>query len=161
MLERAVSNPKREMQEKGEARTLVAPRPFLAGASDYGDLVTVADELGISETAVGAIFHRMRKRMCELVKTEVEQTLEPGGNVAEELRNLPGAPKPRSVKSDCALLNDVRRFRPHRDRLQVERRARTVKRVDSWKDAFTFRRFRAGLSLPRFLSQVSPMSLLR
>ncbi len=77
VLDRAVSNPKREMQEKGEARTLVAPRPFLAGASDYGDLVTVADKLGISETAVGAIFHRMRKRMCELVKTEVERRSSP------------------------------------------------------------------------------------
>src|SRR6056300_1759137 len=77
------------------------------------------------------------------------------------LRNLPGAPYPRSVTSDCALLNDLRRFWPHKDRLQAVRRTRTVKQVDSWKDAFTFRRFRAGLSLPRFLSEVSPMSLSR
>ena len=91
VLDRAVSNLRQEMDEKGKASTFEALRSSLVGASDYGDLVSIADKLGISETAVRVIVHRMRKRMRELVEAEVSQTLEPGGNVSEELRHLLGA----------------------------------------------------------------------
>lgn len=90
VLDRALKSLQSEMEEKDKAETFRALRPFLAGSAGYGDQVTVAEDLGISETAVRVIVHRMRKRMRELVEAEVAQTLEPGDDVAAELRYLLG-----------------------------------------------------------------------
>jgi RNA polymerase sigma-70 factor (ECF subfamily) len=63
-------------------------RPWLAGTADHGSQVEIAAELGVSETAVRVQVHRLRKRFREIVEAEVGQTLEPGGDVAGELRHL-------------------------------------------------------------------------
>lgn len=91
LLSRAVSMLADEMEAKGKKETFEQLRPWLAGLNAHGDQLAVAGELGVSETAIRVIVHRMRMRLREIVESEVTQTLEPGANVANEIRHLLGA----------------------------------------------------------------------
>lgn len=91
LLEHSLSKLRHEMTQKGKANAFEKLRPWLAGTANHGEQILVASELGVSETAVRVLIHRMRRRLRELVETETAQTLEPGDDVVAELRRLLGA----------------------------------------------------------------------
>lgn len=91
ILEHALEKLSAEMEGKGKEKTFERLRPWLAGTAEHGDQLEVASELGISETAIRVVVHRMRRRLRELVEDEVARTLDPDEDVAAELRRLLGA----------------------------------------------------------------------
>ena len=69
-----------ELEEKGKKQTFEVLRPWLAGTAEYGTQPEAALQLGISETAVRVLIHRLRKRFREIVEFEVAQTLDPNAD---------------------------------------------------------------------------------
>ncbi|MCP5528774.1 MAG: sigma-70 family RNA polymerase sigma factor, partial [Verrucomicrobiales bacterium] len=59
----------------------------LQGASPPSQ-ASLAEALGMSETAVKVAIHRLRKRFREAVKAEIAETLRDPATVGEELRHL-------------------------------------------------------------------------
>jgi len=55
------------------------------GAPPYAE---VAEQLGMSETAVKVVAHRMRRRCGEILREEISHTVDGPGAVDEELRQL-------------------------------------------------------------------------
>ena len=88
LLERALATLQREMETSGKGSVFEALKPWLAGTAVQGQQVEAAKRLGISETAVRVLVHRLRKRFREIIEGEVSQTLEIGADVADELRHL-------------------------------------------------------------------------
>lgn len=91
LIDRCLSRLSTEMTASGKGDTFEILRPWLVGASAHGDQREVAGRLGIGETAVRVLVHRLRKRFRELIEEEVAQTLEPGEDFLGELRHLLGA----------------------------------------------------------------------
>lgn len=52
------------------------------------DTAKIAARLGIEESTVHVARHRLRKRLGEFIKEEIQDTVEPGGNWREELHYL-------------------------------------------------------------------------
>ena len=88
LLERSLAALQQEMVAAEKGEVFEALKPWLAGTSQQGQQLPVAKQLGISETAVRVLVHRLRKRFREIIEAEVSQTLEPGEDVAAELRHL-------------------------------------------------------------------------
>jgi hypothetical protein len=63
-------------------------KPWLVADADRGAQAAAAAQLGVSETAVRVIVHRLRQRYREAVRAELRQTLAPGASVEEELQCL-------------------------------------------------------------------------
>jgi RNA polymerase sigma-70 factor (ECF subfamily) len=76
------------MEASGKGAVFEALKPWLAGTAVQGQQLLAAKALGISETAVRVLVHRLRKRFREIIESEVSQTLEIGADVADELRHL-------------------------------------------------------------------------
>lgn len=88
LLDRSLATLQQEMEASGKGPVFEALKPWLAGTALQGQQLLAAKALGISETAVRVLVHRLRKRFREIIEREVAQTLDPGANVADELRHL-------------------------------------------------------------------------
>lgn len=88
LLERALASLREEMEASGKGAVFEALKPWLAGTAVQGQQLEAAKVVGISETAVRVLVHRLRKRFREIIEGEVSQTLEPGADIAAELRHL-------------------------------------------------------------------------
>ncbi|MGB0991620.1 MAG: RNA polymerase sigma factor [Akkermansiaceae bacterium] len=71
----------------GKLALYEAISPVLAGDLERA-YIDVADELEMSESAVKVAVHRLRKRFAETLREEVQQTLDEGEDVDEEIRYL-------------------------------------------------------------------------
>ena len=88
MLERALNQLKTEMSAAGKAGQFDLLKTFLttdAGESGYEG---VAQKLGVADTSVAVLVHRLRQRYRELVRTEVAQTVSSPTELEEEMRHL-------------------------------------------------------------------------
>lgn len=90
LLERSLEMLQREMETDGKQAAFAALKPWLAGTAQQGQQIEAAKALGVSETAVRVLVHRLRKRFREIIEGEVSQTLAPDVDVADELRHLLG-----------------------------------------------------------------------
>jgi RNA polymerase sigma-70 factor (ECF subfamily) len=63
-------------------------KPFLLGETDRGEGVTVAERLGMSESAFKVAVHRLRKRYREVLRAEIAETVEDPSQVEDEIRYL-------------------------------------------------------------------------
>ncbi|MEO7317873.1 MAG: sigma-70 family RNA polymerase sigma factor [Chthoniobacteraceae bacterium] len=88
VLDRAFTALEAELSAEGKSAHLEVLRPWLVADADRGAQTAAAAQLGVSETAVRVIIHRLRHRYREAVRAELRQTLAPGGSVEEELRQL-------------------------------------------------------------------------
>jgi RNA polymerase sigma-70 factor (ECF subfamily) len=88
LLDRSLAILQQEMEASGKGAVFEALKPWLAGTAVQGQQLLAAKALGISETAVRVLVHRLRKRFREIIESEVSQTLEIGADVADELRHL-------------------------------------------------------------------------
>ncbi len=88
VLDRAFTALEAELSAEGKSAHLEVLKPWLVADADRGAQSAAAAQLGVSETAVRVIVHRLRQRYREAVRSELRQTLTPGGSVEEELRCL-------------------------------------------------------------------------
>ena len=88
LLDRAFNSLEAELSAEGKAAHLEVLKPWLVADADRGAQADAAAQLGVSETAVRVIVHRLRQRYREAVRAELRQTLAPGASVEEELQCL-------------------------------------------------------------------------
>ncbi len=82
VMERALAALRREMGSRFEVL-----RDYIT-AGQPGSVAELAARLGLSESNVKVIVHRARRRYRELLRREVARTVEPAGEVEDELRDL-------------------------------------------------------------------------
>lgn len=88
LLGRATARLRDEYAARGRQQLLAWLEPALLGDDGAVPHQRIADELQTSEGAIKAALHRMRRRMGELIREEVAQTVLEPGAVDEELRHL-------------------------------------------------------------------------
>jgi RNA polymerase sigma-70 factor (ECF subfamily) len=88
VLERAFDALEGELAAEGKADHIEALRPWLIADANRGEQAAAAVRLGVTETTVRVIVHRLRQRYREAVRTELRQTLAPGASVEAELQHL-------------------------------------------------------------------------
>ena len=88
VLDHAFDSLEAELSAEGKSAHLEVLKPWLVADADRGAQTAAAATLGVSETAVRVIVHRLRRRYRESVRSELRQTLMPGASVEEELRCL-------------------------------------------------------------------------
>ena len=64
-----------EYAAAGKTSVFNALKPFLESAPEARGYHAVAAQLGMTPNAVGVVVHRMRQRLRELIRSEVERTL--------------------------------------------------------------------------------------
>jgi DNA-directed RNA polymerase specialized sigma24 family protein len=88
LLDRAFVALEAELSAEGKGAHLEVLKPWLIADADRGEQTAAAAQLGVSETAVRVIVHRLRQRYRESVRAELRQTLAPDGSLEEELQCL-------------------------------------------------------------------------
>jgi len=80
-----------EYADQGKQELFERLRPALTGADIGMSRREMAAELGMSETALNVVLHRMRRRFRHKLKEEVAQTLADPGDTEDELGRLMAA----------------------------------------------------------------------
>jgi len=88
LLARARTRLKEEYAQGDKGRRFELLSQFLPGEQPSASQAALGEQLGLSENAVKQEVHRMRKRMGELIRSEVEQTVSHADDVEDELRHL-------------------------------------------------------------------------
>ena len=88
LLARARTRLEEEYQEGDKGRRFKLLSQFLPGGEPSASQAAMGEQLGLSENAVKQEVHRMKKRMAELILSEVEQTVSHPDDVDDELRHL-------------------------------------------------------------------------
>jgi RNA polymerase sigma-70 factor (ECF subfamily) len=88
LLARARARLKQDYDEGDKARRFELLSPFLPGGEPSASQAALGEQLGLSENAVKQEVHRMKKRLAELIRAEVEQTVSHPDDVEDELRHL-------------------------------------------------------------------------
>ncbi len=87
VLQRALDRLRREQSVQGRQAQFEVLAPALAGGLE-GGYAPLAARLGLSVTAVTVAVHRLRRRLRELVRHEVLQTVGSAADLEDELRSL-------------------------------------------------------------------------
>lgn len=88
IMERALRAVEREFHTAGREDQFAVLKPWLVGDTSALSQSEAARQLGLSEGAVKVAVHRLRRRFREWIRAEVEQTVDAGQSVDEELRYL-------------------------------------------------------------------------
>ena len=81
----------REEFDRGDAESkqrFEILKPFLLGGEDRAYCAAAAARMGISESGVRTVVHRMRKRFRELIRAQIAQTVSNLAEVDEEIHYL-------------------------------------------------------------------------
>jgi RNA polymerase sigma-70 factor (ECF subfamily) len=88
LLENVLVAVEAEMAGAGKSRQFEVLRPALLGDGERAPFAQIAVELGVSEEAARAAAHRLRRRYREVLRAEVERTIDNPAEVDEEIRSL-------------------------------------------------------------------------
>ncbi|MBI2899706.1 MAG: sigma-70 family RNA polymerase sigma factor [Planctomycetes bacterium] len=89
VLERALSDLRREYESAGKSHLFDALKAFVsAGAEESAAYSAVAERLKLSEGAVRVAVHRARRRYAELIRAVVRHTLEDSAGIDDEVAEL-------------------------------------------------------------------------
>jgi RNA polymerase sigma-70 factor (ECF subfamily) len=88
VLARAMDALGREAEARGKRALFDALREFLVEQPEADDYERVAARLGMRENTVAAAVSRLRKRLRELVRAELAETVHDDGALEPELRAL-------------------------------------------------------------------------
>ena len=88
LLKHVLDRLKAEYIRAGKEAEFEALSAYLPGGPTPGPYVEAGKRIGMSESAIKAAVHRLRKRYREVLRDEVAQTLADKENVDQELRNL-------------------------------------------------------------------------
>lgn len=88
ILDRALARLDDEYRERGRGRLFAALRVTLTSTHTGETYAEKALALGVSESAIKVAVHRLRRRMGELVRDEIAQTVATPADVEQELQHL-------------------------------------------------------------------------
>ncbi|MBS0659084.1 MAG: sigma-70 family RNA polymerase sigma factor [Verrucomicrobia bacterium] len=88
VVEEALGSLEREAQERGREAVFRRLRPFLLGQADASDYPEAARDLGLSESLLPTMLHRLRREFGVRLRREVAQTLDDPTEVEAEVRHL-------------------------------------------------------------------------
>lgn len=88
VLERSFEALARDFREKGRAEQFEAVRSQLSAAGDRSSYDALAARLGTSVTEVTNLLHRSRKRLRDLIRAELRDTVEAESDLDGEVREL-------------------------------------------------------------------------
>jgi len=88
VLAMAMESLERECATAGRMEFFRAVKPLLTGEADHGGQAAVAEACGMNLAALRMAVHRLRRRLRDLVKTEIAGTLDDPGLVQEEMEAL-------------------------------------------------------------------------
>ena len=79
---------KAELDAAGKEHRFAVLKEFLAAEAAPGDYAIAAHELGVADSSVPVLVHRMRQRYRQLVRAQVAQTVASPAELDEEMRHL-------------------------------------------------------------------------
>jgi DNA-directed RNA polymerase specialized sigma24 family protein len=88
LLDRILDRLRGEYAASGREALFEALQPFLAAAGGHHGYGELGRKLGMAESTVGVVVHRMRRRYGELLREEITATVESPEEVDDELRHL-------------------------------------------------------------------------
>ncbi len=88
LLDQVLARLREEWTAAGKDRVFDVLKGYLTAGADAVPYRTAAEELGLSEGAVKVAVHRLRKRYRELLREEIERTLDEPDQVEDEIRDL-------------------------------------------------------------------------
>lgn len=88
LLDTVLGRLRSEFEADGERERFEVLKPFLAAEHQVPSGAEVAARLGLSETAVYSVVHRLRRRYGELLREEVAHTVARPEEIEDELRHL-------------------------------------------------------------------------
>lgn len=88
VVEQALGSLEREAAERGRRDIFLGLRPFLLGQADASDYPEAARALGLQESLLPTMLHRLRREFGQRLRREVAQTLDDPTEVEAELRHL-------------------------------------------------------------------------
>lgn len=77
-----------DWESRGKAHQFARLQPFLAGRSNETGLANVASELGMTEVAVRVAVHRMREQFGELIRQQIQSTVDMETDIDDEIARL-------------------------------------------------------------------------
>ena len=88
VVEQALHRLREECESHGRLRAFEALRPCLGAEREDVSYPTLSRTLGVPEPTVKRLVHRLRQRYRELLREEVEQTVNDPAEVDDEIRHL-------------------------------------------------------------------------
>lgn len=88
VLDRAMASLRAEFEAAGNGETYEVLQAFGLGEQGTVSYAEAAQRLGVSESAVRSMIHRLRRRHRELVREEIAHTVPTVAEIDEELRHL-------------------------------------------------------------------------
>jgi RNA polymerase sigma-70 factor (ECF subfamily) len=88
VVEQALGALKAELDAVGKGHQFAVLKGFLAAEAAPGDYSIAAHELGVADSSVPVLVHRMRQRYRQLVRAQVAQTVTNPAELDEEMRYL-------------------------------------------------------------------------
>ena len=88
LLEKVKNQLQREFEKRGKAHVFQRLHPFMGGKNPESTLAEAAEELGMAEVAVKVAVHRMRTRFGELLRSEIQETVDGPDEVDDEIKQL-------------------------------------------------------------------------
>jgi RNA polymerase sigma factor (sigma-70 family) len=77
-----------DWESRGKAHQFARLQPFLAGKNKETGLAGIAAELGMTEVAVRVAVHRMRGQFGELLRQEIQSTVDQESEIEDEISRL-------------------------------------------------------------------------
>ncbi len=88
LLDRTNRALRKEFENRGKTHQFEKLQIFLAGKSPESTMAMIAGQLNMTEVAVKVAVHRMRQRFGELLRGEIEKTVEHPGEIDGEIQHL-------------------------------------------------------------------------
>ncbi len=88
VLERALARLKEELFAAGKGAQFELLKNFLTADAKGDDYAAAARQLGVADSSVPVLVHRLRQRYRQLVRAEVAQTVSSPTELEEEMRHL-------------------------------------------------------------------------
>ena len=88
LLSRALAAMAQEYKEAGKSVQFEALKPWLTGDDEHISQAEAARQLGMNEGAVKVAIHRLRRRLRDVIKNEISQTVKDRADIDLEMHDL-------------------------------------------------------------------------
>jgi RNA polymerase sigma-70 factor (ECF subfamily) len=88
LLNRAFTAMTQEYREADKSRQFEMLKPWLTGDVENISIEEAAGQLEMTEGAVKVAIHRLRRRLRDIIKNEISQTVKESGDIESEMRYL-------------------------------------------------------------------------